>query len=193
MYLSRLTLPTAVAVAALAFATVAATPTLAEMKEQTVTVGGAPMYPSKNIIQNAVNSKDHTTLVAAVKAAGLVDTLQGPGPFTVFAPTNAAFAKLPAGTVDKLLKPDMKEKLVAVLTYHVLPGRLSVKDLWEASNKGGGKAKFKTVEGDELTVEFKGQVLTIRDAKGNASRVTIQNVFQSNGVIHVIDNVLMPS
>jgi uncharacterized surface protein with fasciclin (FAS1) repeats len=193
MYLSRLTLPTAVAVATLAFATVAATPTLAEMKEQTVTVGGAPMYPSKNIIQNAMNSKDHTTLVTAVKAAGLVDTLQGPGPFTVFAPTNAAFAKLPAGTVDKLLKPDMKEKLVAVLTYHVLPGRLSVKDLWEASNKGGGKAKFKTVEGDELTVEFKGQVLTIRDAKGNASRVTIQNVFQSNGVIHVIDNVLMPS
>src|SRR6187399_2108482 len=161
--------------------------------EKTVTVGGAPMYPSKNIIQNAVNSKDHTTLVAAVKAAGLVETLQGPGPFTEFAPTNAAFAKLPAGTVDSLLKPQMKEKLVAVLTYHVLPGRHSVKDLWEASNKGGGKAKFKTVEGEELTVEFKGQALTIRDAKGNASRVTIQNVFQSNGVIHVIDSVLMPS
>jgi uncharacterized surface protein with fasciclin (FAS1) repeats len=190
---SRLVLPTAVAVAALAFAAVAATPTLAQMKEQTVTVGGAPMYPSKNIIQNAVNSKDHTTLVAAVKAAGLVETLQGPGPFTVFAPTNAAFAKLPAGTVDHLLKPDMKEKLVAVLTYHVLPGRLSVKDLWDASNKGGGKAKFKTVEGEELTVEFKGQALTIRDSKGNASRVTIQNVFQSNGVIHVVDHVLMPS
>jgi uncharacterized surface protein with fasciclin (FAS1) repeats len=153
----------------------------------------APMYPSKNIIQNAMNSKDHTTLVAAVKAAGLVETLQGSGPFTVFAPTNAAFQKLPAGTVDSLLKPQMKEKLVAVLTYHVLPGRLSVKDLWEASNKGGGKAKFKTVEGEELTVEFKGQALTIRDAKGNASRVTIQNVFQSNGVIHVIDSVLMPS
>jgi uncharacterized surface protein with fasciclin (FAS1) repeats len=193
MKLSRSILPTAAAVAALAFAAVAATPTLAEMKEQTVTVGGAPMYPSKNIIQNAVNSKDHTTLVAAVKAAGLVDTLQGTGPFTVFAPTNAAFAKLPAGTVDSLLKPEMKEKLVGVLTYHVLPGRYSVKDLWEASNKGGGKAKFKTVEGDELTVEFKGQVLTIRDAKGNASRVTIQNVFQSNGVIHVIDSVLLPS
>src|SRR5881398_2908581 len=133
--------------------------------EKTVQVGGAPMYPSKNIIQNAVNSKDHTTLVAAVKAAGLVDTLQGTGPFTVFAPTNAAFAKLPAGTVDSLLKPQMKDKLVAVLTYHVLPGRNSVKDLWEASNKGGGKAKFKTVEGEELTVEFKGQVLTIRDSK----------------------------
>jgi uncharacterized surface protein with fasciclin (FAS1) repeats len=193
MKLSRSILPTAAAVAALAFAAVAATPTLAEMKEQTVTVGGAPMYPSKNIIQNAVNSKDHTTLVAAVKAAGLVDTLQGTGPFTVFAPTNAAFAKLPAGTVDSLLKPEMKEKLVGVLTYHVLPGRYSVKDLWDASNKGGGKAKFKTVEGEELTVEFKGQVLTIRDAKGNASRVTIQNVFQSNGVIHVIDSVLLPS
>jgi uncharacterized surface protein with fasciclin (FAS1) repeats len=193
MTLKRTILPTAAAVAALAFAAVAATPTLAQMKEQTVTVGGAPMYPSKNIIQNAVNSKDHTTLVAAVKAAGLVDTLQGSGPFTVFAPTNAAFAKLPAGTVDSLLKPQMKEKLVAVLTYHVLPGRLSVKDLWEASNKGGGKAKFKTVEGEELTVEFKGQVLTIRDSKGNASKVTVQNVFQSNGVIHVIDNVLMPS
>src|SRR6478735_8405134 len=186
MTLKRTILPTAVAVAALSFAAVMAAPALAQMKEQTVTVGGAPMYPSKNIIQNAVNSKDHTTLVAAVKAAGLVDTLQGPGPFTVFAP-------LPAGTVDSLLKPQMKEKLVAVLTYHVLPGRHSVKDLWEASNKGGGKAKFKTVEGEELTVEFKGQVLTIRDSKGNASRVSIQNVFQSNGVIHVIDNVLMPS
>jgi uncharacterized surface protein with fasciclin (FAS1) repeats len=189
----RTILPTAVAAAALAFAAVAATPTLAQMKEQTVTVGGAPMYPSKNIIQNAVNSKDHTTLVAALKAAGLVETLQGPGPFTVFAPTNAAFAKLPAGTVDSLLKPQMNEKLVAVLTYHVLPGRLTVKDLWEASNKGGGKAKFKTVEGEELTVEFKAQTLTIRDSKGHASKVTVQNVVQSNGVIHVIDNVLMPS
>ena len=169
MTLKRTILPTAVAVAALSFAAVMAVPALAQMKEQTVTVGGAPMYPSKNIIQNAVNSKDHTTLVAAVKAAGL------------------------AGTVDSLLKPQMKEKLVAVLTYHVLPGRHSVKDLWEASNKGGGKAKFKTVEGEELTVEFKGQVLTIRDSKGNASRVSIQNVFQSNGVIHVIDTVLLPS
>ena len=186
-------LPTAIAVTALVFAAVTATPTRAQMNEQTVTVGGAPMYPSKNIIQNAMNSKDHTTLVAAVKAAGLVETLQGPGPFTVFAPTNAAFAKLPMGSVDSLLKPQMKEKLVAVLTYHVLPGRLSVKDLWDASNKGGGKAKFKTVEGEELTVEFKGQALTIRDSKGNASRVTIPNVYQSNGVIHVIDGVLMPS
>jgi uncharacterized surface protein with fasciclin (FAS1) repeats len=193
MKLSRTALPTAVAVAALAFAAVAATPTFAQMKEQTVTVGGSPMSPSKNIIQNAVNSKDHTTLVAAVKAAGLVETLQGTGPFTVFAPTNAAFKKLPAGTVDSLLKPEMKEKLTAVLTYHVLPGRLAIKDLWDASIKAKGKVKMKTVEGEELTFEFKGQALTIWDAKGNASRVTIQNVFQSNGVIHVVDTVLLPS
>ena len=179
--------------AALAFGAVAATPTLAQqMKEQTVTVGGAPMYPSKNIIQNAVNSKDHTTLVAAVKAAGLVETLQGPGPFTVFAPTNAAFAKLPPGTVDALLKPEAKEKLVAVLTYHVVPGRMSAKDLMDAAKKAGGKAELKTVEGAKIWVESKGNMLTIWDAKGNASNVTIQNVFQSNGVIHVIDTVLLP-
>jgi uncharacterized surface protein with fasciclin (FAS1) repeats len=193
MKLSRTIVPAAVAAAALAFAAVAATPTFAQMKEQTVTVGGSPMYPSKNIIQNAVNSKDHTTLVAAVKAAGLVETLQGPGPFTVFAPTNAAFAKLPKGTVEGLLKPEMKEKLAAVLTYHVLPGRLAIKDLWDASTKAKGKVKMKTVEGEELTFEFKGQQLTIWDSKGNASRVTIQNVFQSNGVIHVVDTVLLPS
>ena len=178
--------------AALAFGAVAATPTLAQ-KEQTVTVGGAPMYPSKNIIQNAVNSKDHTTLVAAVKAAGLVETLQGPGPFTVFAPTNAAFAKLPPGTVDALLKPEAKEKLVAVLTYHVVPGRMSAKDLMDAAKKAGGKAELKTVEGETISVESKGNMIIIRDAKGNASKVTIQNVFQSNGVIHVIDRVLLPS
>jgi uncharacterized surface protein with fasciclin (FAS1) repeats len=151
------------------------------------------MFPSKNIIQNAVNSKDHTTLVAAVKAAGLVDTLQGPGPFTVFAPTNAAFKKLPAGTVDTLLKPEAKDKLVGVLTYHVLPGRYSIQNLWDASTKAKGKIKMKTVAGEELTFEFKGQALTIWDSKGNASRVTIQNVFQSNGVIHVVDTVLLPS
>ena len=179
--------------AALVFGAVAATPTLAQMKEQTVTVGGAPMYPSKNIIQNAVNSKDHTTLVAAVKAAGLVETLQGPGPFTVFAPTNAAFAKLPPGTVEALLKPEMKEKLVAVLTYHVVPGRMSAKDLMDAAKKAGGKAELKTVEGDKIWVESNGNTLTIWDAKGNASKVTIQNVFQSNGVIHVIDTVLLPN
>src|SRR5712671_3629905 len=159
-----------VTVASLAFAG-AAVPTLAQMqmREQTVTVGGSPMYPSKNIIQNAVNSKDHTTLVAAVKAAGLVDTLQGAGPFTVFAPTNAAFAKLPKGTVETLLKPDMKDKLTGVLTYHVLPGRFAIKDLWDASTKAKGKVTMKTVEGEDLTFEFKGQQLTIWDSKGNAA------------------------
>jgi uncharacterized surface protein with fasciclin (FAS1) repeats len=194
MKLSAIALPTAVAAAALALAAVAVTPTVAQTrKEQTVTVGGAPMYPSRNIIQNAVNSKDHTTLVAAVKAAGLVETLQGSGPFTVFAPTNKAFDKLPPGTVEGLLKPQMKQKLAAVLTYHVLPGRFSIKDLWDASIKANGPVKMKTVEGKELSFEFKGQQLTIRDSNGNASRVTIQNVFQSNGVIHVIDGVLLPS
>src|SRR5262249_14866626 len=181
-------------VVSLAFA--GAAPTVAQQmmnNEQTVTVGGAPMYPSKNIIQNAVNSKDHTTLVAAVKAAGLVDTLQGPGPFTVFAPTNAAFAKLPAGTVDGLLKPEAKGKLTAVLTYHVIPGRLSAKDLAEAAKKNGGVAEFKTVEGDTLKVESKGTMLTIWDSKGGMSKVTIQNVFQSNGVIPVIDTLLLPA
>jgi uncharacterized surface protein with fasciclin (FAS1) repeats len=191
---TAIALPTAMAVAALAVAAVTATPTLAQTsKEQTVTVGGAPMYPSRNIIQNAVNSKDHTTLVAAVKAAGLVETLQGSGPFTVFAPTNKAFAKLPPGTVEELLKPQMKQKLAQVLTYHVLPGRFSIKDLWDASIKANGPVKMKTVEGKELSFEFKGQQLTIRDGSGNASRVTVQNVFQSNGVIHVIDSVLLPS
>src|SRR5580693_3038147 len=180
--------------AALAFAVVAPAPVVyAQMAEKTVTVGGAPMYPSKNIIQNAVNSKDHTTLVAAVKAAGLVDTLSGAGPFTVFAPTNEAFAKLPPGTVDSLLKPENKDKLVAVLTYHVVPGRMSAKDLMDAAKKAGGQAKIKTVEGDWLTVEAKGSTLNIWDSKGNVSKVTIQNVFQSNGVIQVIDTVLLPS
>ena len=190
---ARITLTT-VAAAALALGAIAATPTFAQQrKEQTVMVGGAPMYPSKNIVENAVNSKDHTTLVAAVKAAGLVETLQSPGPFTVFAPTNAAFAKPPKGTVETLLRPEMKEKLVAVLTYHVVPGRISAKDLVDAARQNGGRAKFKTVEGEELTVESKGNTLTIWDSKGNASRVTIQNVFQSNGIIHVIDSVLLPS
>jgi uncharacterized surface protein with fasciclin (FAS1) repeats len=192
MKLSRTALLVSVASFALAGAAI---PTIAQQmsNEQTVTVGGAPMYPSKNIVQNAVNSKDHTTLVAAVKAAGLVDTLQSPGPFTVFAPTNAAFAKLPAGTVDGLLKPEAKGKLTAVLTYHVIPGRLSAKDLAEAAKKAGGIAEFKTVEGDVLKVEAKGTTLTIVDSKGGMSKVTIQNVFQSNGVIHVVDSVLIPS
>ncbi len=193
MNLSRSTVLASVAAAALALGAIAATPTFADMKnEKTVTVGGAPMYPSKNIIQNAVNSKDHTTLVAAVKAAGLVDTLSGAGPFTVFAPTNEAFAKLPPGTVDSLLKPENKDKLVAVLSYHVVPGRMSAKDLMDAAKKNGGQARLKTVEGDELTVETKGNMLHITDAKGNVSKVTIQNVFQSNGVIQVIDSVLLP-
>ena len=155
-------------------------------------VGGAPMYANKNIIQNAVNSKDHTTLVAAVKAAGLVDTLSGPGPFTVFAPTNEAFKKLPAGTVDNLLKPENKAQLQAVLTYHVVPGTLTAKDLMEKVKAGGGKAMLKTVQGEDLTVEDKGKTLEIIDSKGDKARVTIPNVMQSNGVIHVINTVLLP-
>jgi uncharacterized surface protein with fasciclin (FAS1) repeats len=162
-------------------------------KEKTVTVGGAPMYPSKNIIQNAVNSKDHTTLVAAVKAAGLVDTLQGAGPFTVFAPTNAAFGKLPAGTVDNLVKPENKGTLTSILTYHVVPGRLTAAGLMKAVKEGDGWAKLKTVQGEELTVKQAGPgKLTVTDAKGKTAHVTIANVLQSNGVIHVIDTVLMP-
>ncbi len=160
--------------------------------EQTKMVGGAAMYPSKNIVQNAVNSKDHTTLVAAVKAAGLVDTLQSPGPFTVFAPTNAAFAKLPAGTVDTLLKPENKKTLTNVLTYHVVPGRLTAKDLMEKVKAGGGKAMLKTVEGANLTFQQKDGKLWVIDAKGDMAQVTIGNVMQSNGVIHVVDTVLLP-
>ncbi len=145
------------ATAALAITMGAMGPAFAQMKEKTVTVGGAPMYPSKNIVQNAVNSKDHTTLVAAVKAAGLVPTLESPGPFTVFAPTNEAFAKLPAGTVDTLLKPENKKTLTNVLTYHVVPGRLSAKDLMEKIKEGGGKAMLKTVEGADLTFAHEGR------------------------------------
>ena len=169
-------------------------PTFAQMKdkEQTVTVGGAPMYPSKNIVQNAVNSKDHTTLVAAVKAAGLVDTLQSAGPFTVFAPTNEAFAKLPAGTVDTLLKPENKKTLSNVLTYHVVPGRLTAKDIMEKVKAGGGKTMLKTVEGADLTFQDKDGKLWIMDAKGDIAQITIRNVMQSNGVIHVIDTVMLP-
>jgi len=179
--------------AVLAFGAVTTAPLLAQMSEKTVTVGGAPMYPSKNIIQNAVNSKDHTTLVAAVKAAGLVETLEGAGPFTVFAPTNEAFAKLPSGTVDNLLKPENKATLVKVLTYHVVPGRMTAAGLMKAVKAGEGMAKLKTVEGDELIVKEAGPgKLTIADAKGDVARVTIANVLQSNGVIHVIDTVLLP-
>jgi len=164
------------------------------MAEKTVTVGGAPMYPSKNIIQNAVNSKDHTTLVAAVKTAGLVDTLQDPGPFTVFAPTNTAFGKLPAGTVETLVKPENKATLTKILTYHVVPGRMTAVNLMKAVKDGGGWAKLKTVEGEELIVKQDGPgKLWITDAKGNTSMVTIADVLQSNGVIHVIDSVLLPA
>jgi uncharacterized surface protein with fasciclin (FAS1) repeats len=176
--------------AGLAFAALTAVPTFA--KEMTVMVGGAPMFPSKNIIQNAVNSKDHTTLVAAVKAADLVGTLSGK-PFTVFAPTNDAFAKLPAGTVDTLLKPENKGQLTQVLTYHVVPGRITASDLMAMIKKGGGKATLKTVEGAELTFEMKDGAISVWDAKGDAAKITVKNVLQSNGVIHVIDTVLLPS
>jgi uncharacterized surface protein with fasciclin (FAS1) repeats len=161
-------------------------------REMTKMVGGAPMYPSKNIVQNAIHSKDHTTLVAAVKAAGLVKTLESPGPFTVFAPTNEAFGKLPPGTVDNLLKPENKKMLTSVLTYHVVAGRLTAKDLMAKVKVGHGKAMLKTVEGEPLTVEQKDGKLWLIDAKGDAAQVTIRNVMQSNGVIHVIDTVLLP-
>ncbi len=164
----------------------------AALAQKPVTVGGAPMYPDKNIIENAVNSKDHTTLVAAVKAAGLVQTLQGAGPFTVFAPVNAAFSALPAGTVETLLKPENKAKLTAVLTYHVVAGRYNAAALQRMIKQGGGKAKLKTVQGGELTATASGETITVTDTKGGASKVTISNVNQSNGVIHVVDKVLLP-
>ena len=155
-------------------------------------VGGAAMYATKTIVDNAVNSKDHTTLVAAVKAAGLVDTLSGPGPFTVFAPTNAAFAKLPAGTVDTLLKPENKGTLTTVLTYHVVAGAMTSKDIAKAISAGGGKAVLTTVQGEPLTATMMGRRLKLTDAKGGTAHVTIADVRQSNGVIHVVDTVLMP-
>ena len=157
-------------------------------------VGGAEMYPSKNIIQNAVNSQDHTTLVAAVKAAGLVDTLSGAGPFTVFAPTNRAFEKLPDGTVPTLLKPENKDKLTSILTYHVVPGKLTEKDLWDMVDKMDGKAELKTVNGKSLWIKrVSDKHLAVYDPEGHAGRITISNVLQSNGVIHVIDNVVQPN
>ncbi len=175
--------------AAAAFSALAITATVVapvRAEEKTVMVGGAAMFPSKNIIQNAVNSKDHTTLVAAVKAAGLVETLEGKGPFTVFAPTNAAFGKLPAGTVDTLVKPENKATLTKILTYHVVPGKLEASDLTD------GKT-LKSAEGEQLTVKHKDGKIWIIDAKGDSSMVTISNVNQSNGVIHVVDTVLMPA
>ncbi|MGJ1198565.1 fasciclin domain-containing protein [Sphingobacterium spiritivorum] len=164
----------------------------AQQKEKTVMVGGAPMYPSKNIVENAVNSKDHTTLVAAVKAAGLVETLSSKGPFTVFAPTNEAFAKLPAGTVESLVKPENKEKLTTILTYHVVAGKHDAKSIMNMVKAGGGKTSVSTVQGEKITFWVKGKDLYVRDSKGNDAKVTIADVNQSNGTIHVIDHVLMP-
>lgn len=155
-------------------------------------VGGAAMSPAKNIVQNAINSKDHTTLVAAVKAAGLVDTLSGKGPFTVFAPTNAAFAKLPAGTVETLVKPENKGTLTTILTYHVVPGKITAGNIQSLAARHGGTATLKTVQGENLKFMKHGNGWMITDAKGGTAMITIANVLQSNGVIHVIDSVLMP-
>jgi len=176
--------------AALALAAIIGTASMPSSAQ--VTVGGAPMYASKDIVDNAVNSKDHTTLVAAVKAAGLVDTLKSPGPFTVFAPTNEAFAALPAGTVDTLLKPENKGKLTAVLTYHVVAGKMDAATLVAAIKAGGGKATLKTVEGDPLTLSTADGKVLVMDESGGTATVTIADVYQSNGVIHVIDKVLLP-
>ncbi|MHA6723501.1 fasciclin domain-containing protein [Sphingomonas sp. RS2018] len=167
-----------------------AAPTFAAQKNPMV--GGAAMYPTKNIVENAVNSKDHTTLVAAVKAAGLVETLSGPGPFTVFAPTNAAFAKLPAGTVDTLVKPENKAMLTSILTYHVVPGRITAKDIEAKAKANRGTATYATVNGGTLSFMKMGKGWGIKDAKGGHAMITTANVMQSNGVIHVIDTVLMP-
>ena len=182
--------------AAIAFSLLAVTATaqtgMKTKSESSVMVGGAAMYPSKNIVENAVNSKDHTTLVAAVTAAGLVETLQSSGPFTVFAPTNAAFEKLPAGTVETLVKPESKATLTSMLTYHVVAGKMGAKDIAKAIKAGGGKAELTTVQGGKLWVMMQGKDVVIRDEKGGTAKVTIADVNQSNGVIHVIDTVVMP-
>ncbi len=185
--ISRLSL----AVVAIAFV---ATNSFAQnmMKEKTVMVGGAAMYPSKDIVDNAVNSKDHTTLVAAVKAAGLVETLKSAGPFTVFAPTNEAFEKLPAGTVESLLKPENKSTLTKVLTYHVVAGKMDAKDLSMAIKAGKGKATLKTVSGGTLIATMKGRNIMLKDENGGMSTVTIADVYQKNGVIHVVNSVVLP-
>ena len=162
------------------------------MAQKDPDVGGAPMYPNKTIVENAVNSPIHKTLVAAVKAAGLVDTLNGTGPFTVFAPTDDAFAKLPAGTVDTLVKPESHDTLVKILTYHVVPGKISSKELAKMIKKGGGKATLTTVQGEALTATMSGSIIMLTDAKGGMATITTADVFQKNGVIHVIDTVLMP-
>lgn len=179
--------------AVLLLAVVAITSMSAFAADKTPIVGGQPMYSTKDIVDNAVNSADHTTLVAAVKAAGLVDTLKGPGPFTVFAPTNEAFAKLPAGTVETLLKPENKETLTKILTYHVVAGRLSAAELKKEIRAGHGQATLKTVSGGTLTAMMQGSNIVLKDEKGGMSTVTIPNVFQSNGVIHVVDTVVMPN
>lgn len=185
-----------ISLAAFVMATVAfsASAQQAGMKtnETTVMVGGAPMYPSKNIVENAVNSKEHTTLVAAVTAAGLVETLQGSGPFTVFAPTNSAFEKLPEGTVDNLLKPENKAALTGVLTYHVVPGKLTAKDLQTRAKNGGGTVELTTAQGGKLWVMEKNGEWWLKDGNGGMSKITITDVAQSNGVIHVIDSVVLP-
>jgi uncharacterized surface protein with fasciclin (FAS1) repeats len=184
----------AIALVAIAFAS--NTKVLAQSKMtmpgNTKMVGGAAMYPSKDIIDNAVNSKDHTTLVAAVKAAGLVETFKGKGPFTVFAPTNAAFDKLPKGTVESLIKPANKATLTKILTYHVVSGKMDSKTIAAAIKKGHGKAELTTVEGGKLWASMKGNKLILKDEKGGMSTVTIADVYQKNGVIHVVDTVLMP-
>jgi uncharacterized surface protein with fasciclin (FAS1) repeats len=166
---------------------------LSMAQDQTVTVGGSPMYPSKNIVENALNSKDHTTLVAAVKAAGLVETLEGPGPFTVFAPTNEAFDKLPSGTVESLVKPENKEALTRILTYHVVAGKIDSKALAAMIKAGNGTAALKTVEGGTLYAMMQGGKIVLKDEKGGLSYITIKDVYQSNGVIHVVNTVVMPN
>ncbi len=192
MNFARRTALGAGAVALLALSAIATAPTSAQPNDKTVMVGGAAMYPSKNIIENAVKSKDHTTLVAAVKAAGLVGTLEGPGPFTVFAPTNAAFAKLPEGAVDDLLKPENKEKLVKVLTYHVVKADAMSSAIGKMIKDDGGKHTITTVSGGKLIASMKGDKIVLEDENGGMATVTLANVKQSNGVIHVIDHVLLP-
>ena len=177
----------------LAVASIAVATSSAAAQNSNPMVGGAAMYASKDIVDNAVNSADHTTLVAAVNAAGLVPTLQSKGPFTVFAPTNAAFDKLPAGTVDMLVKPENKAALTKILTYHVVAGKYDSKKLMHLIKKGGGTATLKTVSGGTLMAMMNGNSIVLRDEKGNTSNVTIANVYQSNGVIHVVDSVLMPN
>lgn len=179
-------------IAVLLVAALAFNVSFGQMNEKTVEVGGAPMYPSKNIVENAVNSKDHTTLVAAVKAAGLVETLMSAGPFTVFAPTNAAFGMLPAGTVEALVKPENKAKLSGILTYHVVAGKIDAADLKARIKAGNGTAELTTVAGGKLFVMKKGAKLVLKDENGGMAEITIKDVYQSNGVIHVIDHVVLP-